>query len=245
MKKLLIILIVLLCHKVSFSAEEDINAPHFRLQGVRGTNSGLSMWCAGHEPYNEMDCSFTQIFIHSTPSEITLTEKKNLVTEGNKLTNKDFDIIKETDKEKLSKKIDTSTREQKAYIQDSLKMIERLIKAQNKAQIINAMSDMIDFQGATCTISQQTFDRHFTKISKNKWIYNPGPVGLCNVVRIATLENTPEFPSLWTYIEKTEAFDNSDATCKEWVGNPKTFISSWDNPSGFKFDQCKYFQFGN
>ena len=76
------------------------------------------------------------------------------------------------------------------------KIMEGLKQAKNKDQLTKSISDLFDFQGATCTISEQTFDRHFTKISKNKWLYNPGPVGLCNVVRIATLENTPEFPRL-------------------------------------------------
>lgn len=249
MKKILILVLVFSLQGISYSAEKNIKAPHFRLQGIQGTNSGLSMWCSGQEPYNEIDCSFIQIFISAIPIEKTALEKKELVIEAKKFTQKDIDVLqdtfKDTDLDNFLKNMDTASSEQKAYMQKSLKILKGLKQAKIKEQLTKAISDSLDFKGATCTISEQTFDRHLTKISKNKWLYNPGPVGLCNVVRIATLENTPEFPRLWTYSEKTEAFDESNPTCKEWVGSPKTFISSWDNPSGFKFEQCKYLQIGN
>lgn len=138
----------------------------------------------------------------------------------------------------------TASTEQKAFMEDFLNVAKNMVKVKDKASYAKAQADLYDLQSATCTISVKTFDQHFTRVSQDKWLSNPGPVGLCNVVRIATLEKTPDIRSpLWTYTETVVTADQ-DETCKEWVKVGKTYISSWNAPRTFKFETCKYIEFG-
>jgi len=144
----------------------------------------------------------------------------------------------------LLQRMKTASPEQKASMEDFLSVAKNMAKVKDKASYVKAQADLYDLQAATCTISIKTFEQHFTRVSYNKWLSNPGPVGLCNVVRIATLEKTPDNRSpLWTYTETVVTADQ-DETCKNWVKVGKTYISSWDAPKSFKFETCKYIEFG-
>jgi hypothetical protein len=49
---------------------------------------------------------------------------------------------------------------------------------------------MNSLNGRTCSISVETFTLDFKRIGKGKWLNNPGPQGLCNVVSTYELDDT-------------------------------------------------------
>jgi hypothetical protein len=246
MKILAVAFLALLLQGIAYSAEEDINKPpHFYLQGSVGNNSGLAMRCVGEPPFKEIDCSFTQVSISAIPSEETAKKKRQSAAETEKLTQNEIDKFGGSiDLSHVLQRMKTASIEQKAFMQDFLDVAKNMAKVKDKASYAKAQADIYDLQAATCTISVGTFDRHFTRVSPNKWLYNPGPGGLCNVVRIATLEKTPDNRTpLWTYTETVVRADQ-DETCKKWVEVGKTYTSSWDAPKSFKFENCKYIELG-
>jgi hypothetical protein len=244
MKLLIVVFLIFSFQGFAFSADKDIvKPPHFYLQGSLGNNSGLAMSCDGEPPFNEIECLFTMVSIRSVSHETTVNNKKESASEMKKVEQKDIDGFKEIDLNKISQNMKAASIEQKAFMQDSLKLFTTMKNVKDTDSLTMAMNDFLDLQGATCTISQKTFYRHFTRVSKNKWLFNPGPEGLCKVVRIATLENRPEYPELWTYTETVVTADQ-DKTCKEWSEVGNTYVSSWDSPKSFKFEHCKYIEFG-
>jgi len=250
MKRLTVSLLLLLVQVNVYAADKDIKRPpHFYFQGSFGNNSGLAMHCNGKFPFEEIDCSFVQVFINTISSDEMTKRKKQDEEEMTKMTQEDIEKIKgRNDPAKylpgILQKMKAMSDEQRNYMQDLLVIMKTREGVTDKASFAEATSKMEDLQGATCTISQTTFEHHFTRISKHKWLYNPGPEGLCNVVRIATIEDTPEAPELWKYTETIVTADQ-DEECKKWVEVGGTFISSWDAPRSFKFNQCKYIEFGN
>lgn len=243
MKTLLTAVILILFSGLAWSEESDISRPpRFFSQGIIGKNDGLSMACTGEAPYLEIDCSFVKTMIY---------QKK-----GTKVDDKEFDNMPQKEIEKLKQdihqglpkmqqKCETGTIEQKSACEDQLQVFTALGKSIDKATFKKAYLNMVGIEEATCKITKSGFDYHFTRLSKNKWLYNPRAMGLCNVVRIATLENNPEYPTLWVFTETLASADQNDI-CKEWVSDiGTTLVSRWDAPNLFKFDQCKYIEYSS
>lgn len=247
MKGLITFLLLCVSTGLAYSEDQDISKPpYFYLQGSVGNNAGLAMRCYGETPYEEIDCSFMQIQVSASTPEQTTKTKKETLKEIENIKKNDIEQFKKSftgqDMSKLKENIKKSTIEQKAYYTDFLQLYKKLEKVNDKASLKKAISEFDDFQGATCKISQHTYDFHFVRVSRNKWLYNPGPEGLCNVVRIATLENTTEYPELWVYTETVASADQDDE-CKKWVDVGKAYISRWDAPKSLKFERCKYIEY--
>lgn len=234
---------------VASTQQSDITtAPSFYYLGTTGSNSVMSMQCFGEAPFQEIDCSFSQILVNTRPPETIKENKKSAADELQNMKPSEIQKLKvelqpPADFEKVfEEKFKNATAAQKGYAQDSKSLLQPLFKAKDKASINRILDSLEDKEAATCFIATNTFDFHFTRVSKNKWLYNPGPTGLCNVVRIATLENSDENLERWTFTQTTVTADNKPA-CKQWVDVGNTTIASWDAPNAFKFD-CKYIKFG-
>lgn len=231
------------------SAEsKDISeAPHFNFMGSIGNNSAMAMKCYGEVPFQEIDCSFTQVMISATSAKDLADRKAEVIKELDKVQQKEIQSMNKglsaTDIEKLQGRMKHATPEQQAYAQDLIPILKALTSSNDKVSLKKVILDQQDMEGATCSITLNTFDLHFSRISKNKWLSNPGPVGLCNVVRVSTLENLEDHPNLWFFTQTTVTADK-DPTCKKWVEVGATMVTSWDSPKAFKFGQCKYIQFG-
>ncbi len=82
-------------------------------------------------------------------------------------------------------------------------------------------------------------------MSQKKWISNPGPQGLCNVVTVKTLEAPGEGYTLWKFTQVTVSVDVDtkrnnlgDQICGGIELN-KPVIYSWDIPTDLIIDcQC-------
>jgi len=248
LKNLLIMLLLAATPAYAETDAKDItDPPHFNLMGSIGNNSAMTMKCYGEAPFQEIDCAFTQVMISATSAKDLADRKVEAIKELEKVQQKEIQSLKKelsaTDMEKFQTRMKNATPEQQAYAQDLLSVIKAITSSKDKVSLKKALLDQQDIEGATCSIALNTFDLHFSRISKNKWLYNPGPAGLCNVVRVSTLENSETYPELWTYTQSTVTADK-DPVCQKWVEVGATMVTSWDSPKAFRFGQCKYIQFG-
>jgi len=246
LKKILVLL--LLAATPAFAETMDITeAPYFDFMGSIGNNSAMAMKCSGEPPFQEIDCAFTQVMISATTSKDLADRKTETIKELDGVQPKDIQNLSKdltsTDIDKFLSKMKAATPEQKEYAQDMVGILKAITSSKDKVSLKKAMLEHEDMKGATCSLTLNTFELHFSRISKNKWLYNPGPTGLCNVVRISTLENLEDHPNLWTFTQTTVTADK-DPTCQKWVDVGSTIVTSWDSPKAFKFGQCKYIQFG-
>lgn len=242
-----LVLLLSLIATVPAFADDITDPPSFDLMGSVGNNSALSMACHGDPPFQEIECNFTQVLVSADSTEDVAKRREASAKELSKMGQKDIDKVKNElsaiSQEKIENRMKGATPEQQAYTQDLTLILKALSSSKDKASFVKAMTDHENVGAATCSITVNTFEQHFTRISKNKWLHNPGPVGLCNVVRISTLENSAEYPNLWTFTQSTVTADQ-DPTCQKWVKIGDTIMNRWDSPKALKFGQCKYIQFG-
>lgn len=221
--------------------------PHFDYMGSIGNNSAMSMKCYGEDPFQEIDCAFTQVMISAISAKDLADRKVDAIKELEKVQQKEIQSLKKdlsaTDMEKFQNRMKNATTEQQAYAQDFVSIFKAIASSKDRVSLKKAILDQQDIEGATCSVTLNTFELHFSRISKNKWLHNPGSAGLCNVVRVSTLENSEAYPELWTYTQTTVTADK-DPVCQKWVEVGATMVTSWDSPKAFKFGQCKYIQFG-
>lgn len=248
LKKILVLLLFAATPVFAETESKDITEPpYFDFMGSIGNNSAMSMKCYGEAPFQELDCAFTQVMISATSAKDLAERKAEVIKDLDKVQQNDIKSMKKglssADMEKLQGRMKNATPEQQAYVQDLMPILKALTSSNDKVSLKKVILDQQDMEGATCSITLNTFDLHFSRISKNKWLSNPGPAGLCNVVRVSTLENLEDHPNLWTFTQTTVTADK-DATCQNWIDVGATFVASWDSPRAFKFGQCKYIQFG-
>ncbi len=248
LKNILIMLLLAATPAYAETEAKDITEPpHFNFMGSIGNNSAMAMKCYGEAPFQEIDCAFTQVMISATSAKDLADRKVEAIKELEKVQQKEIQSLKKeltaTDMEKFQNRMKNASPEQQAYAQDLVSIIKAITSSKDKVSLKKALLDQQDLEGATCSITLNTFEQHFSRISKNKWLYNPGPAGLCNVVRVSTLENSEAYPELWTYTSTTVTADK-DPACQKWVEVGATMVTSWDSPKAFKFGQCKYIQIG-
>ncbi|RKH01245.1 hypothetical protein D7X32_21080 [Corallococcus carmarthensis] len=78
----------------------------------------------------------------------------------------------------------------------------------------------------TCHISTNAFEVLFTRMNKKKWINQPRPSGICNVVTAVILERQDDTGVMWTYTQTRVAVDDDAAVCKGFeLNKPLTFTS--------------------
>lgn len=123
--------------------------------------------------------------------------------------------------------------------------MENMNKSKNKAELIKVLEEFSEFEDRCWTIRINTWKEQFQRTSQFKWIANPGPQGLWNVVRISTLESNDDEYLLWKYTNVTVSADCDkkrnnlfDKWCAEIELN-KPVIYSWDIPTESILDcQC-------
>lgn len=262
MKRIFVFTIVL-CVTLFFirglSAEEKkatpqkmIVAPVFFNLGKANGNDILKMECQSQgDEYLNIDCEFTQVLIiKKTESELA-EEREKRKQEYSKMTDKELNEMKKSNLKlsEITKErralLDSLTPEKKKYTQKLFSFLENMNKSKNKAELIRVLEEFYEFDDRCCTIQINTWKEQFQRTSQFKWIANPGPQGLWNVVRISTLESNDDNYSLWKYTNVTVSADCDkkrnnlfDKICNEIELN-KPVIYSWDIPTESILDcQC-------
>lgn len=103
-----------------------------------------------------------------------------------------------------------------------------------QAKDINQLMETIHAREArTCSTFTQTFSLDFQKIGKGKWLSNPGPGGLCQIVKIYELEGEG---GLWTLTEtRVTAGETKGPLCEgitDELGKPTVW--TWRNPKDWE-----------
>jgi hypothetical protein len=259
MKQLLFCVFVeiILCFQFTISFAQDkkpmemIKAPHFFALGKVNSNDVLKMECEGQGPlYSNITCTFTHAIITKKTEAELAEERKKRQLDSSKMTDKDITIMKTPlKKEKITKErlalLDALTPEKKGYSDRIIAMAQNIDKSTNKTEVFNIINDFSEFDDRCCSIGITTWQEQFERVSQYKWISNPGPQGLCNVVRIKTLETTDDNYLLWKFTEITVSVDvdktRNDMFDKMCAGIEinKPTVYSWDVPTDMIMDcQC-------
>jgi hypothetical protein len=101
----------------------------------------------------------------------------------------------------------------------------------------------------TCGLLVEPFSLDFKKTGKGQWLSNPGPQGVCNVVRTYVLrrdEKNDFAGSLWTITETMVARGVESPLCKPPFDSDKNqelnkpFVWSWNNYNAFELPSCDF-----
>jgi len=260
--KRIFVFIIILCVTLFFSGapsakekkatpKKMINAPRFFYLAKANGNDVIKMECQGQgDEYLNIDCEFTQVLIiKKTESELA-EEREKRKQEYSKITDKEFNETKknlklgEITKERRAL-LDSLTPEKKKYTEKLFSFMQNINRSKKKAELIKMLEEFSEFEDRCCTIKVNSWKEQFQRTSQFKWIANPGPQGLCNVVKMSTLESNDDNYLLWKYSNVTVSVDydkkRNDLFDKWCAGielnKPVTY--SWDIPNESILDcQC-------
>jgi hypothetical protein len=141
--------------------------------------------------------------------------------------------------------LDSLTPEKIMYSKRLMTQFEKINSCKNKEELFNVLEEFSEYDDKCCTIHVNRWKDNFQRISQFKWISNPGPVGICNVVRIKTLETKDDNYLLWKYTEVNVSVDldkKGNDFIDKWCAGielHKPVVYSWDIPTDFAPDcQC-------
>lgn len=210
--------------------------------------SYLNMDCSyvverGAENKNKIKCDFDQILLRKIDLKKEISE-----------LNTYFGTLKAEDKSKMLKDMKLckkSLQEGNQKIEKFKNIIETKLNTLKKGSEVlakycacgdgkkeddiikcyqNVSIDDLKQRVDQCIMSQNKFEMEFTKVSKTKWISNPGPKGSCGFVTVTELVSAEESPNLWTYKQVRAARTSEDEGCKAYDLNVQT-VFSWEYPS--------------
>jgi hypothetical protein len=223
--------------------------PTFITLGSFDENTRLHLECEGDGPsYRDLRCHLVWLTLRKVSDEEDRKARAELA-DIDKATDKDLSEIKRTYSPdfftKMKDRMVRGTPEQRAALEDYAALGHDIAAAGNdRAAVKAASAKMLDMDKATCKISVSQGELTLTRSGTRRWISNPGPQGLCNVVTIAILESDPAHPALWMYKVTTVSADTEQPLCKGLkndLNKPQTY--SWDAPETFA-PGCKYLEMG-
>jgi hypothetical protein len=111
-----------------------------------------------------------------------------------------------------------------------------------KACLLEFMRSTLEKKTKTCKITTNYFTKDFDRVSKSKWLSNPGPRGLCNLVIVTTLERKDESNPYSIVYKQTKVDGDTDDLCSSNQFH-RPYIFSYKYPQNIKF-KCEYFEPG-
>ncbi len=108
--------------------------------------------------------------------------------------------------------------------------LQHMISAFESKSPRNVIEASLSKDARTCSTFTQTFSLDFQKIGKGKWLSNPGPGGLCQIVKLYELQGDG---LLWTMTEtRVTAGETEGPICEgvtDEIGKPTVW--TWKNPN--------------
>lgn len=245
MKKITLAFLILALN--SYAAD---NLPYGYMHSNK-EDSTLSVKCASGNDPSKIHCLFVQMSVRRKSTQEIEKSTKGLDTSKDdelvtilKSCKKMNQTVK--DLEALMKEAGPAKREKlsndKQWLFD-LCHCER--KKGDKKEIVacvrNLLQEKIEEEKKTCVISNNSFNLEFTKANDNKWVSNPGPMGICKVANVGILERDSK-DSLWTYSQTRISADRSSKVCMELEINVPT-VFSWKASNESKMD-CQVIKLG-
>ena len=91
LKKIFVLLLLAAAPVFAETETKDIaEPPHFDFMGSIGNNSAMAMKCYGEVPFQEIDCTFTQVMISATSAKDLAERKAEAIKELDKVQQKDI-----------------------------------------------------------------------------------------------------------------------------------------------------------
>jgi hypothetical protein len=230
--------------------KEMISAPKFVSLGKANGNDIIKMECDGQAPtFSLLNCDFTEVLIIMKSEGELAKAREERRKAFSQITAKDFNDMRTSLKKirgELTKErkalLDSLTPEKKTYNNRLALMLENMDKCKSRDELFKVLEEFDEFENKCCTVHINAWKDDFKRISRFKWISNPGPQGLCNVVRIKTLESSDDLYLLWKYTDVAVSVD-FDKTKKDFFNQfcagielNKPVVYSWDIPTQFVSD---------
>lgn len=190
-------------------------------------NSYIVADCKGTKPYSEIHCSLGYTSITKYSEE----EMKKREGEAAKLPQADLQKFRNqctqlTDTEvrqKLSEHSSTWPKERLNALSDFYGKMKDACARKDDGGIRRFMSLLGSDE---CSIKTQIYELDFQKVGPTKWLSNPGPQGLCNVVTVNILEQDPVRTGSWTLTEQRVSVGSSSGVCSKIKESKEVFSSS-------------------
>ena len=228
------------------ASPEKVHIPSFLTLGSFNTNGSMYLECKFEASDSLLRCLTTYVSV-SGLSDKQKGKLRSDLADLDKATDKDISKLREfyraLDPSKAKKRFEVATPEQKAYMADYLKASEEVAAAKDKNSLKTAISKLNELDESTCNVSIQRGETTFRRAGANRWVDNPGPQGLCNIVTVQVFEQNSEHKSLWTLTQTTLSGDVERPMCsfvKESLNKPWTF--SWDAPKSLSL-KCRYLHY--
>ncbi len=238
--------IAALCLSTSVAAQaKDLMPPSYLLLGTFTSNSTLKFDCEGEgeAPYRAVACDLTLVSISRVTAEQKSKAKADLA-QIDTMSDSDFrkasQQLADMDLANLRARMTKSTPEQATYLSDLGEAVKLLQGSRGRQAIKAAGAKMNELEENTCTVRLTRNQLRFQRVSERRWVSNPGPQGLCNVVTVHVLENDPAGAFLWKFTETTVSADVEKKACgflKNGLNQAQAY--SWDYPSTVA-PGCKY-----
>jgi hypothetical protein len=225
---------------------KTLSPPSFLYLPSQNDNSALSMDCDGQPPFSTLHCSFTQVTV--SRSSQTEEKRQSFVKD---LSSAPWTELQKTLAE-MCPKLDGRAPEMlmpdpgSAKAASRAELISRARPLCACKDVTCARAEFATFFGGLerdqCAVWTNAFERDFTRApGERKWVSNPGPQGLCNVVDVVVIESD-ESGWLWTYTQTRVTLDRSNKLCESKEPNLKMVYSSHAVDTGFA--KCSSIKFG-
>jgi hypothetical protein len=225
--------------------EDQFLPPSFLTLASFDNNAKVHIECEGNAPYPVFDCTLTFLSIHHKTDAEAKQAQADL-SQIDKVSDADIAKLKETYSAesiaKMQSRMARATPEQRAYMTEVVAMGKQITAASTRANLKLAMSKFNDMDQDTCGMRISQAKLTFSKAGKHRWVYNPGPEGLCKVVQVGVLE--VEHTALWKYTTTSVSADTDGQLCgtlKNSLNKPEVY--SWDAP-GTVATSCKFLDIG-
>lgn len=98
----------------------------------------------------------------------------------------------------------------------------------------------------SCRVSSNDFSMRFRRVQRsNTWTSNDGPNGPCGTITVASMEQDPQEPMFWNYVQKRVVTNPS----ANWIGNAQCSAMdqsetryNWQSQEAYV--HCDYIEFG-
>jgi hypothetical protein len=222
------------------------SAPSFSYLGSADGNGFLNMECDGEPPFREIYCHFTKIIFTRPKEEEKRTKRVEALVDLDQIQRADMTgfvpFFSADDMKKLEQQATASTPEKKAYLQEFIAAYKEQTVILGKSRSKAALTKPEEVQKGGCLVTMHGYDVALRYAGKNRWFSQTGPAGLCNAVRVWTLEKAPGAPSLWKFTEDRVAAIVENLCSGVQINKPLVF--SWENPRDLPLN-CTYISAGS
>lgn len=249
---------------LSFKAQagtEQLFLPFFSSLPSEAENSSLDMNCKGRKPFNVITCDFQQILISKKSTadhEVEIKANDKMFDKMNDIefTNEFQGTCSKAIPDAKTKTVAylndaNNSTEKKLFLTNRIKAMEGICDCMNKINIPflkskrncvrNVLNAITESEKNSCNIRSNVFTLEFKRTASNKWISNPGPTGICDRVKVVTIEHEPDNTTLWRYSQTIAASKSNDPICKHFTAGFTT-IFSWQAVRESQID-CKVVKF--